>query len=117
MGRVTYNGTPLAKPGGEIVFVGPKGTQIVAPVAEDGTYRAVGVPTGLNRVAVYYPNPAFKDVKQAAFKRKGASPTSADSIPPFLTPVKYASVETSDLSVEVGSATVFDAALAGPPIP
>lgn len=117
-GRVTYNGVPLAKPGGEIVFVGPKGTQVVAQIAEDGSYRAVGVTTGLNRVAVYYPNPSFKELKQVAFKpKKGLSPASTDSVPPFLTPLKYASVETSEFSVEVGTATSFDAALTGPQIP
>jgi hypothetical protein len=113
-GRVTYNGTPLDRPGGEIVFVGSGGTQAVAAIQPDGTYRAVGVVTGPNRVAVYYRTGEIKKEKLLPGKAKKVQPTAPSS--PFLTPSRYASVETSDLSVDVQKDTVFDTDLTGPPI-
>ena len=59
-GKVSYNGAPLSKPGGQIVFVDATGNQVIATIGEDGTYRAPNVTTGLQRVAVYYPNPEIK---------------------------------------------------------
>src|SRR6516165_4414451 len=59
-GQVKYNGATLAKPNGQIVFLGPDGRQVVASINEDGTYKAEKVTAGLNKVAVYYPNPNFK---------------------------------------------------------
>ena len=61
-GKVTYNGVPLNKPDGNIVFVSPDGVQVVAPIAADGTYRATGVIRAQNKVAVYYPNPKFQEL-------------------------------------------------------
>jgi len=114
-GQVKYNGAPLAKPDGQIVFVGADGTQASATIALDGTYTAK-VSAGLNRVAVYYPNPAFKK----AVRPKGVpDPTKRPdtSQPQFLTPDKYASVETSKLQIEVAQGTVFNPDLKGPAIP
>lgn len=114
-GQVTYNGKALAKPNGQIVFVGPDGTQVPATIAEDGTYTAK-VAAGLNRVAVYYPNPAFK--KAVRPKGKPDPSKRPDTTQPlFLTPEKYASVETSQLKVDVAQGTVFNAELKGRAIP
>jgi hypothetical protein len=114
-GRVTYNGTPLAKPGGKIVFVAPDGSQVAAPIEQDGAYLAVGVPAGPNQVAVSYPNPEFKAGKRLPGKKGGD--VTAPAATPFLMPEKYASVETSGLSVQVDTGTIFDAPLTGPAIP
>jgi hypothetical protein len=114
-GRVTYNGAALDKPGGKIVFVGPRGTQVVADVERDGTYRAAGVAAGPNQVAVYYPNPEAQKGRQ--FPQKGKPPPA--NVPqhqPFLTPYKYASAETSGLSVRAEKGAVFNAELTGPQI-
>lgn len=113
-GKVTYNGAPLAKPKGQIVFFGPEGGQVGASIGEDGTYTATKVTTGLNRVAVYYPNPEFKVVA-----RPKHAVTQADRpviLPMFLTPKKYSDIETSELSVTVDKGTVFNVDMTGPPI-
>ncbi len=111
-GQVKYNGSPLGQPGGQVVFVGPNGSQVAASVEPDGLYRASGVPAGLNRVAVYWPNP---EARTAGKPRKGEPLKPAPA--PFLTPARYASAETSELSVQVGEGTVFDIDLSGPPLP
>ena len=118
-GKVTYNGAPLAKQGGQIIFVGPNGTQVVAPIGLDGTYLAPKVPTGPNRVAVYYSNPdAVGGKKLPGRPKRGQPPPTYVPPPPpaFLTPDKYASVDTSTLSVQVDKEMVFDADLSGPKI-
>ncbi len=112
-GTVTYNGAALNKPDGQIVFVGPNGEQIAAPIDPDGTYHACGVPSGTNRIAVYYPNPKAKMDKASKLK-PGEMPRA---IPKYLTPEKYASAETSDLVVTVEKPTVYAAELTGPKIP
>lgn len=111
-GKVSYNGAPLGKSDGQIVFVGPGGEQVAAPIGTDGTYRAGGVASGPNRVAVYYPNPAAKPDKSHKLKPGEAPPAAA----PFLTPAKYASVETSELSVTVDKETEFNVDLTGPKV-
>ena len=115
-GVVTYNGTPLEKPEGRIVFVGPEGSQIVAEIAADGRYRAVGVPQGPNRVAVYYTNPNAKIRRTPSMKDKSKPTGTLPPSPPFITPYHYASPDTSLFAVEVGRRTTFDAAMTGPPI-
>jgi hypothetical protein len=117
-GRVTYNGTPLKKDGGQVVFVGPKGTQVVAPIGPDGAYLAAGVPVGANRVAVYYPNPQAASGRRFPVRPQKDRPAPpavpTPPAPAFVTPSKYASVESSGLSVDVKDGAVFDAALVGP---
>ncbi|OWK38190.1 hypothetical protein [Fimbriiglobus ruber] len=114
-GRVSYNGVPLDKPEGQIVFIGPAGDQVVAGIGPDGSYRALGVTGGPNKVAVYYPNPKAKRDKLT--KPKPGEPPPAAAATPFLTPAKYASADTSGFSVTVGKGTVFDTDLTGPKIP
>jgi hypothetical protein len=113
-GQVKYNGKVLAKPNGQIVFVGPDGTQAGASIAEDGTYTATGVAAGPNRVAVYYPNPDFKKIARPKGKPDASQrpPTQAQ----YLTPEKYVSVDTSELKVDVAQGTVFNVELKGPAI-
>jgi len=114
-GKVKYNGAPLAKPNGQIVFVGPDGAQVAAPIGPDGTYKATKVSAGLNRVAVYYPNPAFKKASRPkGAPNPGERPATTS---PFLTPEKYAATDTSGLSTPVAKGTVYDADMTGPPIP
>jgi hypothetical protein len=116
-GQVKYNGAALAKPDGLIVFVGPDGSQVAAPIGPDGTYTATKVTAGLNRVAVYYSNPAFKSAKPS--RPKGA-PTEMNrpTIPStFLTPESYASPDTSKLSIQVEKGTVFNVDVTVPAIP
>lgn len=119
-GKVTYNGAPFDKPNGSIVFVSPGGVQVIAPIAADGTYRATDVTRGNAKVAVYYPNPKFQEVAKQGRKipnsKEAAGPSPFAEIPPFLTPAKYASVDTSGFAVTVGASTTFDAAMTGPPI-
>src|SRR4051812_38520323 len=91
-GVVKYNGTPLNKPDGKIVFVDSDGVQVEAPIGLDGTYKAK-VGSGLNRVVVYYPNPSFVKVSRpsGAPKMKDRPPPSS----PYLTPEAFANPETS----------------------
>ena len=112
-GKVTYNGAPLNKPDGQIVFVGPNGEQVAAPIATDGTYRAAGVAGGSNRIAVYYPAAKARTDKTGKLK-PGELPKAMAK---YLTPEKYASPETSELSATVSSVNTFDAELIGPKIP
>ena len=119
-GRVNYNGAPLPKPGGQIVFVDADGTQVAASIGQDGAYRAPKVNIGLQHVAVYYPNPEFQTAKRSPVKPKKGEPPPPPlppAPPAFLTPIKYASIDTSNLSVQVAEGTVFDADLTGPAIP
>lgn len=117
-GKVTYNGAPLDKPGGNIVFVSAGGLQIVAPIAADGTYKATDVPRGDMKIAVYYPNPKFQDAakKPRRLPSPNEPPPVLDVIPPYLTPIKYASTDTSGLAVKVEASTPFNVDLTGPPI-
>jgi hypothetical protein len=112
-GHVTYNGAPLDKAGGTVVFVAPDGTQTPASISADGSYRASNVPSGLNRIAVYYPDLAVQSMK----KRRPPPGELPPVRSPFLTPLRYAAVETSELEVDVGNDMVFNIELIGPPIP
>ncbi len=115
-GKVTYNGAVLAKPNGKIVFVGPDGSQIEADIASDGTYKASKVTAGLNRVAVYYPNPSFKRMSRPKGKVDPSQrPPSNNN--QYLTPEDFASPETSRFQVEVKDETVYEVNLKGPEIP
>jgi hypothetical protein len=115
-GKVTYNGAVLAKPNGQIVFVGPDGSQVAAEIGLDGTYKATKVTAGLNRVAVYYRNPSFK--KMARPKgRVDPSKRPPTNNPQYLIPEAYASHETSKIEVEVTGVTDVNINLKGPEIP
>jgi len=113
-GRVTYNGAPLDKPEGKVVFVAPDGRQTPAPIGADGTYRAPSVPVGLNRVAVYYLDPAAVQSRKRRLA-PGEPPPPPRS--PFLTPLRYAAVDTSQIEVQVDNDTVFNIELTGPTLP
>jgi hypothetical protein len=113
-GKVTYNGAPLDKPDGQIVFVGPARQQVAAPIGPDGTYHAAGVWAGENKVVVYWPNPKVVQRKSLPKRKSGEEPPPPES--PFLTPDKYGTVDTTDLSVTVEKETEFNANLVGPRI-
>jgi hypothetical protein len=111
-GKVRYNQETLNRADGQVIFIGPGGEQVAVSIESDGTYRA-RVPSGLNRIAVYYPNPKLKKLKGSKLK-PGEEPPPVES--PFLTPAKYAEAETSELSVTVDRDTVFDIDMVGPRI-
>ena len=94
---------------------------MAAPIELDGAYHAVKVMSGLNRVAVYYTNPAAGSVKRSRIKPKAGEPPPPPPpppAPPFLTPDIYASVDTSTLSIQVDKeGAVFNVDLIGPEIP
>jgi len=112
-GQVKYNGEPLRLPLGTVVFVGPDGSQVSATIDEEtGSYWARQVLAGSNKVAVYYNNPkAGKVLRKEAKQSPNAKPP-----PPFLTPEKYASTETSQLAKDVNEDTEFIIELTGPPL-
>jgi len=111
-GKVTFNGSPFDKAGGQVVFVAADGSQVKASIDSDGSYRAEGVKTGPNRVAVFYPNPDLPSGRHFPKKGKGEP-----APPAYLTPVKYAAVDTSGLSIDVEKATVFNVDMKGPKSP
>jgi hypothetical protein len=115
-GKVTYNGKPLEMPGGQIVFIGPKGNQTPASIGSDGTYLATKVSAGLNQVVVFYPNPAAGPGGSKPARPKPGGPPAGPPLAAFLTPMKYASADTSGFSSKVEKGTVFDADLVGPKI-
>ncbi|MFO0866394.1 MAG: hypothetical protein U0744_17410 [Gemmataceae bacterium] len=118
-GKVTYNGAPLAKQGGQIVFVAANGKQTVGSIGDDGTYLVSKVLVGPNRVAVSYPNSQAKTAAAKRFPEKGKPPPPPPPVTapsPFLTPLKYASVDSSELKLDVASGAVFNVDLIGPPI-
>jgi hypothetical protein len=112
-GKVKYNGAVLDKPDGQVVFVGPNGEQAVAPIGPDGGYRASGVTAGLNKVVAYYPNPKAK--REKVVKPKAVQ-APAPNEPLFLTPAKYATADTTDLSLTVDKDTQHDIELTGLPV-
>ncbi len=115
-GNVKYNGAPIDKPDGQIVFIGPNGDQVMADIGPDGNYRAISVSSGKNRVAVYYPNPKAKGDRLAKPKPGDTINPRTPTEPPFLTPTKYGVADTSGLSLTVDKETVFDVDLTGPAI-
>ena len=56
-GQVKYNGKPLDKTGGSILFIGPDGRKATALIDGNGNYHAEGVSIGENKVAVVYVHP------------------------------------------------------------
>ena len=110
-GKVTYNGAALNKAGGHIVFVASDNSQVQADIGLDGSYKAEGVKTGPNRVAVYYADPEHA-VKRRLPEKGKTLPTA-----PFLTPLKYASHETSGVLIDVDRAgSSLNVDMKGPPL-
>ena len=84
-GKVTYQGKPL--PGGTVQFHAPKGKPVVAKIDAEGSYSAPAVPVGPVKITV-----ETTSVKPKA----GGKPGNYIPIP-----VKYASPETSGLTLTV----------------
>ncbi len=61
-GQVKYNGAIIDKPGGQVIFVAPNGSQVARPSRSEDcpvTYRAVAkVPRWPQPRCRHYPNPA-----------------------------------------------------------
>jgi hypothetical protein len=107
-GKVFYNGVPPNDVGCNIVFVGPDGKQVSAPIASNGEYKASGVVAGTNQVAIYYRNPESEKSREPSEK---APPSNS---PLRNLPIKYADVKTSELTVNVDDGTVFNVNMEGP---
>jgi hypothetical protein len=56
-GTIRVYGQPPKHTGIQVIFVHPDGALVAAPVAEDGTYKAEGVPSGEVRVCFAYITP------------------------------------------------------------
>jgi hypothetical protein len=116
-GQVTYNGKALDKPGGFITFVGSDGVPVTTAIDSSGNYRAIGVRSGDNKVAVFYQRPPAKAGKRTpGDPGKGAYAPKQQQDSPILTPDSYSTPETSGLSVVVESNTVYNPKLTGPEI-
>jgi hypothetical protein len=107
-GKVTYNGNPPNDEGCNIVFLGPNGKQVTAPIAPSGEYKATGVVAGANKVAIYYRNPAATQTRDPGEK----APPSTSLLRNL--PSIYADVKTSELKVEVDTGAVYNVELKGP---
>jgi len=112
-GKVTYNGAVLDKPEGQVIFIGPNGEQAAATIGADGSYRAANVATGANKVVVYYPNPKLKKPKSTKLKPGEPMPPTE---PAYLTPEKFGSAATTDLTLDVNGNKEYPVAITGPPI-
>jgi hypothetical protein len=88
---------------------------VEADIAQDGTYKAVKVTAGMNKIAVYYPNPAFKKIARPKGPPDPNMKLSSESV--NLTPEMYATVDTSGLATQVGHGTVYNVDMTGPAIP
>jgi hypothetical protein len=122
-GTIKLNGQPPKFTGLEVVFVHPNGTQVAAPVREDGTYKAEGVPAGEVMVCFAYITP---DAAQqgAEFKasggRKLTKPGEAEApkpkprgtpgpkTSPIPEPLRDTSTSKLTLKVEAGKPNTFD---------
>jgi hypothetical protein len=113
-GKVTYNGAPLDKPEGHIVFFGPKGEQVDSAIAPDGSYKALQVASGLNKVAIYYTNPKLHGVKSEPKMKPGET---RKPVLPYITPENYANPTTSGLTLNVEKPDSKDFDFTGPKIP
>src|SRR5262249_18365501 len=90
-GQVTYNGKPLDKPGATISFYPEKGDMVATTIGTDGSYRAVGVSMGQNKVAVAYQRTsAASKPGSRAPKNPAAVAPKEQAESPFLTPETYA---------------------------
>jgi hypothetical protein len=107
-GKVTYNRMPLNDEGCNILFLGPNGKSVSAAVAPAGDYKASGVVTGVNQVAIYFRNP------EAAKSHDPGEKTPPSGSPLRYLLLKYADVKTSGLTVDVDTGTVFNVDMKGP---
>ncbi len=107
-GTITYNGKPLDEEGCNIVFQGPAGQSVAAPVAANGEYKASRVVAGPNKVAIYYHNP------EATKSREPGVKAPRSNSPLRNLPRKYGDVKTSELTVDVDTGTVFNVDMKGP---
>lgn len=116
-GTVSYNGKPLNKPDGTILFVGAGGTEISAPIKEDGTYQASGVARGDNKVAVFYRNPSAPVARGSKRIPTPGARSESQNNQQFLTPTEYSHPDNSKLTVNVDQETVtYNPNLNGPPV-
>jgi hypothetical protein len=122
-GTVKLNGRPPKYTGIQVVFQHPDGTLVTAPVAEDGTYKAEGVPSGEVKVCFAYitPEAAQQGAEAKAggtrLKKPGgekdapkpkAPGTPGPSISPIPEPLRDVSTSNLTFKVEAGKANTFD---------
>jgi hypothetical protein len=106
-GKVTYNGNPLNDEGCHIVFQGPDGSSVTAPIAPTGEYKASGVIAGVNKVAIFFRNP------EATKSHDPSEKTAPSGSPLRNLPSKYADVNKSELSFDTNNGLVFNVDMTG----
>jgi hypothetical protein len=110
-GKITFVGHPPEIQGLQISFLAPNGRIVGAPIKEDGTYKATGVPVGEAKVGfLFVPSgvePAGPRTKR--FPGKGAAEAPKEAAPSPI-PESLQDGSTSNLSVKVvaGQNQVFD---------
>jgi hypothetical protein len=122
-GTIKRYGQPPKFTGIQVIFVHPDGALVSAPVAEDGTYRAEGIPAGEVKVCFAYITPEVArqgaehkaagggrlkkpgDVEVPKVKALGTSGPSTNPLP-----LALRDTSTSGLTfrVEAGKSNTFD---------
>lgn len=125
-GTIKLRGQPPKFVGLQVVFVHPDGTQVAAPVNEDGTYTAAGVPSGEVKVCFAYISPEaaqqgaeFKAsgggrLKKPEGEKKSDQPvakvpgTKGPAVSPIPEPLSDTSTSRLTFKVESGKSNTFD---------
>jgi hypothetical protein len=112
-GKITIQGQSPNIKGLAISFIGANGQMVGAPINEDGTYRASGIPAGEAKIGfIFAPGPGATGAEsKQRFKDKG-DPKGGKSPEVAVNPIPQALRDgsTSKLSVTVvaNKNTVFD---------
>jgi hypothetical protein len=124
-GTIKVRGQPPKVTGIQVMFVHPDGTMVSAPVAEDGAYRAEGVPPGEVKVCFAFSSqetaqmgapvkagagghlkkPGMSGDEQVAVKTPG---TPAPKTNPIPAPLRDTSTSKLTVTVEAGKPNTFD---------
>jgi hypothetical protein len=125
-GTIKLHGQPPKFTGIEVMFTHPNGAQVSAPVHEDGTYKAEGVPAGEVMVCFVYITPEAAqmgaeaqaggggrklgkpgDAEKAASKVK-ARGTPGPKNNPIPRELREASTSKLTVNVQAGKTSTFD---------
>lgn len=123
-GTIKLHGQPPKFTGIEVMFIHPNGMQVSAPVHEDGTYKAEGVPSGEVMVCFAYITPEaaqqgaeFKAGQGGRLKKPSDKPetpklkapgTPGPATSPIPVPLRDTSTSKLTFKVEAGKPNVFD---------
>ncbi len=82
-GTVKFNGKPASLEGLQVSFMGENGRPICAVIEENGTYRAVGVQRGENKVTLaYMPSDVSDAMAERAKRLKPGDPANPAQLSP-----------------------------------